>query len=645
MTATYTLKRHILVLVILSVSLLSQAQPKLVGMMSQGPNQNGTIIQYIGGTNALSHIDSFPSISHCSVMNNMTMTEAANGIMYGLNYGGSNYSSGSMLTYDAANPGSSYNLGLEFGGGPSPVNSLGSLLLASDGFLYGQNYKGGSYLDGCLFSYSALAGTVSIQYDDLFCAPYGGCPNAAQNYPGQLVQAKDSFIYGVDIGDVNFVGFGYYSGSCIFRFGLETAVTYLYLDTTGIDSLPYSIIECGADTFYGLSTNFISRYIPGSPGVYTKLYYLPQNANPNGTLVRASNGLLYGLTSGDGTYGKGTIFSYNTHTGAYTVLYSFGATATDGQNPTGDLMQASDGNLYGVTSAGGDDSLGTIFQYNIGTAAYTKEVSLDSNAYGPLYGHLVEYQPVISHHIDMQPVDAGLCANNWATFTVHDSSSIPASIQWQLSTDQGLIYTNVAYANYNTYTRYATTADIGYKYRAVFSNGDTSNAATIVINDQSTGPAPLSYIWSWGDSSANSVGDTVSHTYASAGNYNVCVTVTDGQGCAASYCDTNVYLFKNQSGQMVQIETTPQSTSSIADIDVYHFSLYPNPVQETFTLHNDYTGSFSLQIVNMLGAMVKEYEISAADKSFDVRALSTGIYEVRVIANGQTLKVLKLVKD
>ena len=72
----------------------------------------------------------------------------------------------------------------------------------------------------------------------------------------------------------------------------------------------------------------------------------------------------------------------------------------------------------------------------------------------------------------------------------------------------------------------------------------------------------LSYLWSWGDSTT-SIGDTPSHTYDTAGYYTICVTVTDSMGCSATYCDSNIYLFKDQSGQMVYVQVLPQYPAGI----------------------------------------------------------------------------------
>lgn len=55
---------------------------------------------------------------------------------------------------------------------------------------------------------------------------------------------------------------------------------------------------------------------------------------PNAALLRDTANNLYGTTAEGGTYGGGTVFKLDT-TGKETVLYSFGATPTDGFFPLG----------------------------------------------------------------------------------------------------------------------------------------------------------------------------------------------------------------------------------------------------------------------------------------------------------------------
>jgi uncharacterized repeat protein (TIGR03803 family) len=82
-------------------------------------------------------------------------------------------------------------------------------------------------------------------------------------------------------------------------------------------------------------------------------------ASPEGNLIQASDGNFYGVTAGGGVHGNGTVFKI-TPSGTETVIYSFGP-SPDGANPYGTLVQASDGTLYGTTQAGGA-GYGTVFK-------------------------------------------------------------------------------------------------------------------------------------------------------------------------------------------------------------------------------------------------------------------------------------------
>ena len=59
----------------------------------------------------------------------------------------------------------------------------------------------------------------------------------------------------------------------------------------------------------------------------------------------------------------------------YTKLKDFDN--TNGANPYGSLMQASDGKLYGMTSYGGSGSYGVIFSYDPSSSTYTKLMDFD----------------------------------------------------------------------------------------------------------------------------------------------------------------------------------------------------------------------------------------------------------------------------
>src|SRR5580692_11428075 len=84
---------------------------------------------------------------------------------------------------------------------------------------------------------------------------------------------------------------------------------------------------------------------------------------PEEGMVQATNGNLYGMTEGDGANGDGTVFKI-TPSGTLTTLHSFDG--TDGAGPPGGPIQATDGNFYGTKYLGGANDSGTVFKMTPG---------------------------------------------------------------------------------------------------------------------------------------------------------------------------------------------------------------------------------------------------------------------------------------
>ncbi len=79
----------------------------------------------------------------------------------------------------------------------------------------------------------------------------------------------------------------------------------------------------------------------------------------------------------------------------------------------------------------------------------------------------------------------------------------------------------------------------------MFTGISTCSLNWIAVN-QATGVAPISYLWSWGDGTS-STGATPSHIYSTPGYYNICLTITDANGCTGMYCDSSTYIFRSNS--------------------------------------------------------------------------------------------------
>jgi len=86
----------------------------------------------------------------------------------------------------------------------------------------------------------------------------------------------------------------------------------------------------------------------------------------------------YGTTVGGGAHAKGTVFRFVPGQSPQ-VVYSFDGT-TDGWGPRNSLLRASDGFLYGSTAGGGLNGYGTLFRYQPG-GVLTSFFSLPSGEY------------------------------------------------------------------------------------------------------------------------------------------------------------------------------------------------------------------------------------------------------------------------
>jgi uncharacterized repeat protein (TIGR03803 family) len=198
-----------------------------------------------------------------------------------------------------------------------------SLLQGLDGNLYGTTEDGGSTdAHGTVFRVTP-GGALTTLFS--FCAP-DGCKYTGDQPMAGLTQTANGILYGTA------------ENSGPNRKGVVFTIA-----STGSETVLY---------------NFCAQ-----PNCADGAY-------PEGGLVQATSGDLYGTTSQGGTNALcpgfercGTIFKI-TPAGALISLYSFCSqvNCADGERPVAGLVEGTDGNLYGTTSVGGTEYRGTIFR-------------------------------------------------------------------------------------------------------------------------------------------------------------------------------------------------------------------------------------------------------------------------------------------
>ena len=281
------------------------------------------------------------------------LTKGADGNFYGVTSSGGTNTYGTIFKIT---PDGTYTVLKNFNITTDGSNPRGHLVLAKDGNFYGITYGGGQYGGGTIFK--VTPGGVFTTIHSLNKTTEGG------NSYGSLTEGKDGNLYGITYGG------GTYNYGTIFKVTTSGALTVLrHLNgTTDGSNSESDLIQAKDGNFYGMcyggganANGTIFKITPS--GNFTILKALSSSKDggfPYGNLFQNKDGLLYGMTRTGGAGSSGTIFSITT-AGVYKVLHSF-VGASEGSTPNGSLVRGSDGNLYGMTSTGGTYGWGTAFK-------------------------------------------------------------------------------------------------------------------------------------------------------------------------------------------------------------------------------------------------------------------------------------------
>jgi uncharacterized repeat protein (TIGR03803 family) len=300
------------------------------------------------------------------------LTIGNDGHLYGVTGGGGAYGLGTAFRLT---PAGVFTLLHSFGGpaGDGAYPYLGALVLAADGNFYGTTMQGGAHGLGVAFRMTP-AGAVTVLHAFSGGVDDGALPRA------QLVAGSDGLLHGTTVcGGVPPGVKGCGGTLYTLSLGGAFAITHRFVPgdapqapLTEVGGLLYGTTSAGGTahagtvfktTLDGRSFVTVHEFAPSALG----LPRTAEGAAPLGKLLLARDGNLYGTTSQGGLHastdpnGDGTVFRI-TRAGAYSVVQAFGASVDDGARPYGGLLQGQDGNLYGTTHNGANQSNGTVFR-------------------------------------------------------------------------------------------------------------------------------------------------------------------------------------------------------------------------------------------------------------------------------------------
>lgn len=284
-------------------TLLRHTNGFFYGVTTDGGLLSGGTIYKYNTLGDLVKIHNFPSNSEAT-SGLIQYPTSINGKLYGTTKNDGLFSGGTI--YSINPDGTNYQIvhnfsGITYNDGSSP----GADLILVNGIIYGTTISGGIYDGGILYSLNISANTYNILHN---------------------------FDY-----------------STSFRNKLLHDSNILYGTDTRIDNK--------IDLFkYDLITSQFSGYVYSNLSSYS--------ADLRGGLIKASNGLFYGLTTIGGVNSGGAIYTANTLNDA-NILFTFDGVPPQTRYPEKELIELGDGFLYGVSTAGGVGDNGTIFKIDL----------------------------------------------------------------------------------------------------------------------------------------------------------------------------------------------------------------------------------------------------------------------------------------
>jgi uncharacterized repeat protein (TIGR03803 family) len=270
-----------------------------------------------------------------------------------------------LLAIAVAAPAQTVSTLYQFSSGSNPNYPVGVMAQGQDGNFYGVTLSGNGCCQGVIYKISSGGALTSLhsmaQSDGTTCSGltlgtdgnfYGTCQNGGANNYGTLFKVTAAGALTVLH---NFAAQGSTSDGCIPYVPPIQASNGDFYGTTAF---------CGAD-------NYGTVYKLTLAGAYSMLYSF--QGPPNDTvlpygLIEGTDGDLWGVGNGWIISGGG-IFKI-TLAGKESLVYTFQPNSdgeyTDGESPSANLIQGSNGDFYGTTEEGGSANEGTIFQLTAG---------------------------------------------------------------------------------------------------------------------------------------------------------------------------------------------------------------------------------------------------------------------------------------
>ena len=169
------------------------------------------------------------------------------------------------------------------------------------------------------------------------------------------------------------------------------------------------------------------------------------------------------------------------------------------------------------------------------------------------------------------------------------------------------------------------------------------------VENSTGGTGPFTYNWVFGDGNTSNL-QYPTHVYNQVGDYNLCLTYTDANGCSSNYCDTITISSKSSGYTLNVIDESQINTLDILSLEPKNKSkIYPNPVNSLSYLDysSDKKSNLSLTYIDYSGKIIKNERVKISSGNnkimLSTEELGNGLYFLKI--NGENhVETLSFVK-
>jgi PKD repeat protein len=177
-----------------------------------------------------------------------------------------------------------------------------------------------------------------------------------------------------------------------------------------------------------------------------------------------------------------------------------------------------------------------------------------------------------------------------------------------------------------------------------------------VVNTTSGNDLTFNWTISSGFITISAAGAYPTMTIESTGNYVLCLTVANANGCTSTFCDS-IIIGDNgliggrlsAAGFVINVESpatiTGYSVTGMEEAANLAFQVFPNPFNETISISVDADDNTRFEIVSIDGKLVQSGQINNQVNTISTSELGAGIYMLNVIDNNGRKFVQKIVKQ